>query len=49
MVGGVHVLEVGGEILLGLGLLALKVEIEKVKVGALLVRNGGNNNKATSR
>ncbi|KAI6750781.1 hypothetical protein HG530_014231 [Fusarium avenaceum] len=49
VVGSVHSLKVGSKVLLSLGLLALKVEVEEVKVRALLVGNGGNNNKATTR
>lgn len=43
----VHELEVGGEVLLSFGLLALEVEIEEVQVGALLVVYGGDDDEAT--
>ena len=47
MVGSVHELQVGCQVLVGLRLLSLKVEVEKVKVRALLVVHRGNHNETT--
>lgn len=49
VVSGVHKLKVGGKVLVGLGLLALEVEVVEVKIGALSVGNGGNDHEATLR
>lgn len=49
VVGCVHVLQVGSQVLVRLGLLALKVQIEKVEVGALLVADGSNHYESSLR
>ena len=46
MVSRVHELQVGGEIFVALGLLALEVEVPEVEVEALLRVHGGHNDEA---
>lgn len=49
VVGRVHELQVGGQILLALWLLALKVQVKELHIETLLRMNCGHDNEATFR